>query len=121
MLYFFISFYAAVVFLRCFQMVFIPGGDFLMGTDDPGIPQDGEAPQRLVHVDSFYMDVLEVTNQQFQSFTKATGYVTEVSSNYFFKNWNVVFFFYMFSGNNLVFSPDFRQRNSETRLCLREF
>lgn len=59
------------------EMVFIPGGDFLMGTDDPGIPPDGEAPQRVVHVDSFYMDVLEVTNQQFQSFIKATGYVTE--------------------------------------------
>ncbi|XP_038143952.1 formylglycine-generating enzyme isoform X2 [Cyprinodon tularosa] len=59
------------------EMVFIPGGEFLMGTDSPGIPQDGEGPQRPVHVDSFYMDVLEVTNQQFQNFVKATGYVTE--------------------------------------------
>lgn len=59
------------------QMVRISGGDFLMGTDNPGIPADGEGPQRLVHVDSFYMDIQEVTNQQFQSFVGATGYVTE--------------------------------------------
>ncbi|XP_070814131.1 formylglycine-generating enzyme isoform X2 [Chaetodon trifascialis] len=59
------------------QMAFISGGEFLMGTDDPGIPADGEGPQRLVHVDSFYMDIQEVTNQQFQSFVNATGYITE--------------------------------------------
>lgn len=52
-----------------------------MGTDDPAIPADGEGPQRLVHVDSFYMDIQEVTNQQFQSFVNATGYITEVWIN----------------------------------------
>ncbi len=65
-------------FIRCIQMVLISGGEFLMGTDDPGIPADGEGPQRVVRVDSFYMDVQEVTNQQFQSFFNATGYITEV-------------------------------------------
>ncbi|KAM8914911.1 formylglycine-generating enzyme isoform 1-T1 [Spinachia spinachia] len=59
------------------QMVLIAGGPFWMGTDDPGIPPDGEGPRRLVHVDSFYMDIQEVTNQQFQSFVNATGYITE--------------------------------------------
>uniref|UniRef100_G3N6A8 Sulfatase modifying factor 1 n=1 Tax=Gasterosteus aculeatus TaxID=69293 RepID=G3N6A8_GASAC len=59
------------------QMVLIAGGPFWMGTDDPGIPPDGEGPRRLVHVDSFYMDTQEVTNQQFQSFVNATGYITE--------------------------------------------
>ncbi|KAG7494668.1 hypothetical protein JOB18_035374 [Solea senegalensis] len=59
------------------QMVLISGGEFLMGTDNPGIPADGEGPQRLVHVDSFYMDIQEVTHRQFQSFVSATGYVTE--------------------------------------------
>lgn len=62
-------------------MVLIPGGEFLMGTDKPSIPADGEGPQRLVHVDSFYMDIHEVTNQQFQTFVTDTGYVTEVSLN----------------------------------------
>lgn len=59
-------------------MVLVPGGAFLMGTDDPGIPADGESPQRLVYVDSFHMDTHEVTNRQFQMFVNATGYVTEV-------------------------------------------
>ncbi|KAM8757661.1 formylglycine-generating enzyme isoform 1-T1 [Acanthopagrus schlegelii] len=59
------------------QMVLISGGEFLMGTDDPGIPADGEGPQRPVYVDSFYMDVQEVTNHQFQSFVRASGYITE--------------------------------------------
>lgn len=59
-------------------MVLISGGEFLMGTDNPGIPPDGEGPQRLVHVDSFYMDIQEVTNRQFQSFVSSSGYVTEV-------------------------------------------
>jgi len=66
--------------MSCLQMVWISEGEFLMGTDNPGIPADGEGPQRLVHVDSFYMDILEVTNQQFQSFVSATGYITEVSN-----------------------------------------
>lgn len=59
-------------------MVLIPGREFLMGTDDPGIPADGEGPQRLVYVDSFYMDIHEVSNQQFQGFVNASGYITEV-------------------------------------------
>uniref|UniRef100_A0AAX7UI10 Sulfatase modifying factor 1 n=1 Tax=Astatotilapia calliptera TaxID=8154 RepID=A0AAX7UI10_ASTCA len=59
------------------QMVQISGGEFLMGTDNPGIPPDGEGPQRVVYVDSFNIDIHEVTNQQFQSFVLATGYVTE--------------------------------------------
>ncbi|KAG8007887.1 Sulfatase-modifying factor 1 [Nibea albiflora] len=63
--------------ISCLQMVLISGGQFLMGTDKPGIPADGEGPQRLVHVDSFYMDIQEVTNQQFESFVEASGYVTE--------------------------------------------
>ncbi|XP_072307606.1 formylglycine-generating enzyme [Eucyclogobius newberryi] len=59
------------------QMVLVPGGEFLMGTDSPGIPADGEGPQRPVHIDPFYMDVQEVTNRQFQSFVTATGYISE--------------------------------------------
>ncbi|XP_054639890.1 formylglycine-generating enzyme isoform X2 [Dunckerocampus dactyliophorus] len=62
------------------KMVLISGGEFLMGTDNPGIPADGEGPQRQVHVDSFYMDIQEVTNRQFQSFVNATGYVTEAET-----------------------------------------
>lgn len=69
-------------------MLLIHGGEFLMGTDNPGIPADGEGPQRLVYVESFYMDIHEVTNKQFQSFVNATGYITEVGreSAHTFKN-----------------------------------
>ena len=49
-----------------------------MGTDNPGIPPDGEGPQRSVNLETFYMDIHEVTNHQFKSFINATGYVTEV-------------------------------------------
>lgn len=59
------------------QMVLISGGEFLMGTDNPAIPADGEGPQRPVHVDSFYMDIQEVSVRQFESFVNATGYITE--------------------------------------------
>ncbi|XP_033939016.1 formylglycine-generating enzyme [Pseudochaenichthys georgianus] len=62
------------------QMVLISGGDFLMGTDNPAIPADGEGPQRPVHVDSFYMEIQEVTNQQFQGFVNATGFITEAEN-----------------------------------------
>uniref|UniRef100_A0A8C2L1T2 Sulfatase modifying factor 1 n=1 Tax=Cyprinus carpio TaxID=7962 RepID=A0A8C2L1T2_CYPCA len=58
-------------------LVLLQGGWFMMGTDDPGIPQDGEGPQRRVRLDPFYIEEHEVTNQQFQHFTNQTGYITE--------------------------------------------
>lgn len=60
-------------------MVPIPAGVFTMGTDDPQIKQDGEAPSRRVTVDAFYMDVYEVSNSDFEKFVNATGYLTEVT------------------------------------------
>lgn len=60
------------------QMVAIPGGVFTMGTDEPEIHQDGEGPARRVHVNSFYMDQYEVSNEEFERFVNSTGYVTEV-------------------------------------------
>ncbi|XP_074908734.1 formylglycine-generating enzyme isoform X2 [Buteo buteo] len=58
-------------------MVAIPGGVFTMGTDEPEIHQDGEGPARRVHVNSFYMDQYEVSNEEFERFVNSTGYVTE--------------------------------------------
>ena len=55
--------------------VWIPGGEFTMGTDsDLGWPD--EKPAHLVRVDGFWMDTTEVTNAQFRLFVGATGYVT---------------------------------------------
>src|SRR4029077_18003559 len=57
------------------DMVWVPGGEFTMGTDaDLGWPD--EKPAHRVRVDGFWMDETEVTNAQFRAFVEATGYVT---------------------------------------------
>jgi formylglycine-generating enzyme required for sulfatase activity len=64
-------------------MVWIPGGEFAMGSDDRGeslcsiggVTRDAQ-PIHRVHVDGFWMDKTEVTNEQFEKFAKATGYIT---------------------------------------------
>jgi formylglycine-generating enzyme required for sulfatase activity len=64
-------------------MVWICGGEFSMGSDEsgesfcslPGITRDSQ-PIHRVYVDGFWMDKTEVTNDAFEKFVKATGYVT---------------------------------------------
>lgn len=64
-------------------MVWIPGGEFSMGSNVEdeslcsikGVTKDA-APIHRVYVDGYYMDQTEVTNDQFEAFVKATGYVT---------------------------------------------
>ena len=53
-------------------MVWIPGGEFWMGSTAFADAQ----PVHRVYVDGFWMDKTEVTNEQFAKFVKATGYVT---------------------------------------------
>jgi formylglycine-generating enzyme required for sulfatase activity len=55
------------------QMVAIPSGTFLMGSDR-FYPE--EAPAHRVSVSGFAMDVTAVTNRQFARFVEATGHVT---------------------------------------------
>jgi formylglycine-generating enzyme required for sulfatase activity len=56
-------------------MVWIPGGTFQMGSDDPTFR--GEAlPIHTVTVHGFWMDPTEVTNEQYEQFVKETGYLT---------------------------------------------
>jgi formylglycine-generating enzyme required for sulfatase activity len=64
-------------------MVWIPGGEFSMGSDDPTASLCGgkdampdARPIHRVYVEGFWMDKTEVTNAQFEAFVKATGYVT---------------------------------------------
>ena len=64
-------------------MVWIPGGEFSMGSDDPRgrvcgghDPMPDARPIHRVFVDGFWMDKTEVTNAQFARFVSATGYVT---------------------------------------------
>ncbi len=56
-------------------MVWIPGGTFIMGTDEPDT-YDHERPAHQVQVAGFWMDETEVTNEQYQNFVAATGYIT---------------------------------------------
>jgi formylglycine-generating enzyme len=55
------------------HMVHIPGGTFLMGSND-FYPE--ERPVHRVAVDGFWMDEHPVTNAEFRRYVKATGYVT---------------------------------------------
>ena len=56
-------------------MVWVPGGEFTMGTDsDLGWAE--EKPAHRVRVDGFWMDETEVTNTQFRRFVESTGYLT---------------------------------------------
>lgn len=56
-------------------MVWIPGGDFWMGTDSKEAWAD-EQPAHKVRVDGFYIDETEVTNSSFRAFVEATSYIT---------------------------------------------
>jgi formylglycine-generating enzyme required for sulfatase activity len=56
-------------------MVWVPGGEFAMGTDGQ-IAWPDEKPAHRVRVDGFWMDETDVTNAQFSAFVEATGYVT---------------------------------------------
>lgn len=64
-------------------MVWIPGGEFSMGSLDPrgelcggNEPMEDARPIHRVYVDGFWMDRTEVTNAEFARFVAATGYVT---------------------------------------------
>jgi formylglycine-generating enzyme required for sulfatase activity len=65
-------------------MVWIPGGEFSMGAQDPPDKNDrvgmqateDSRPIHRVHVDGFWIDETEVTNEQFAAFVEATGYLT---------------------------------------------
>src|SRR5690242_17544261 len=55
------------------EMVFIPGGEFTMGSDHHYIE---EKPAHRVKVDGFWIDKTPVTNAEFRRFVKETGHVT---------------------------------------------
>ena len=56
-------------------MVWVPGGEFVMGANGE-TRQRNELPVHTVRVNGFFMDETEVTNAQFRAFVAATGYVT---------------------------------------------
>jgi formylglycine-generating enzyme len=67
-------------------MVWIPGGEFSMGAQDPPDMEHDQVgmlathdsrPVHRVYVDGFWMDKTDVTNGEFAKFVVATHYVTE--------------------------------------------
>lgn len=64
-----------VIVDRVKGMVWIPGGEFRMGSTD-ALARPDEQPVHRVRVGGFWMDQTEVTNGQFAEFVKATGYKT---------------------------------------------
>ncbi len=56
-------------------MVWIPGGEFTMGSNEDGV-SPAERPAHRVRVSGIWMDETDVTNAQFRRFVEATGYVT---------------------------------------------
>src|SRR5215212_5051339 len=70
-------------------MIALPGGRFLMGTDDgQGFPQDGEGPVRKITLDPFYIASYATTNAEFSTFVGETGYKTEAERF----GWSFVFY-----------------------------
>lgn len=56
----------------------IPAGTFWMGdSHGDGYAADGELPVHQVRLSTYFIDTKAVTNAQFASFAKATGYVTD--------------------------------------------
>ncbi|MGB0386616.1 MAG: SUMF1/EgtB/PvdO family nonheme iron enzyme [Ardenticatenaceae bacterium] len=45
--------------------VYVPAGDFLMGSTEAQMTQEAEQPQHTVYLDAFWIDQTEVTNQMY--------------------------------------------------------
>jgi len=67
-------------------MILINGGTFEMGADNSQARPD-EFPKHPVQVNSFWMDIHEVTNAQFKKFVEETGYITVAEKDV---DWNVL-------------------------------
>lgn len=67
-------------------MVWIEGGIFDMGADNEQGRRD-ELPKHQVKLSGFFMDVSEVTNQQFAEFVRKTGYITTAEKDV---NWEEI-------------------------------
>jgi formylglycine-generating enzyme required for sulfatase activity len=69
------------------DMVWIPGGEFEMGTLNAGEKNSEESPAHVVIVKGFWMDTTEITNAQFSQFAEATGYVTDAEKDFSAKDY----------------------------------
>lgn len=53
------------------EMVFVPAGEFIMGSHSGN---NNEQPEHKVFLDSFFIDIHEVTNAQFEKFVISSAY-----------------------------------------------
>jgi formylglycine-generating enzyme required for sulfatase activity len=86
------------------DIVRVPEGTFRMGSDKHYAE---EAPVHRVTVDAFWIDRTPVTNQQFEEFVKATGYVTFAEIRPDPKDYPGALPHMLYAGS-LVFSPPSR-------------
>jgi iron(II)-dependent oxidoreductase len=56
------------------EIVHIPGGPFVMGTDDRAVALDNERGAHEVDVPGFYLDATPVTNRRYLKFVEDGGY-----------------------------------------------
>lgn len=78
-------------------MVYIPAGEFIMGSDEVDASGKSEEfgfneplylpeqPKRKVHLNDYYIDKYEVTNADFKSYLKATGKFNSVQLETIYK------------------------------------
>jgi formylglycine-generating enzyme len=69
------------------ELVLVPGGRYVIGTDRPWIPADGEGPARVVELEPFRIAPCAVTVAEFATFVDATGFVTDAER----AGWSFVF------------------------------
>jgi eukaryotic-like serine/threonine-protein kinase len=62
-------------------MVFVPAGDFQMGTNEAGF--NNAQPKHVVSMDAFWIDSTDVTNTMFKMFIGETGYKTDAEKKTF--------------------------------------
>jgi formylglycine-generating enzyme required for sulfatase activity len=65
-------------------MVYIPAGEFLMGSDDG---RGNEKPVHKVYLDGYWLGKTEVTVKQFRSFVNEMKYKTEAEKDKDHRNW----------------------------------
>ena len=55
------------------RMVYVPAGEFIMGTNEDDVRAGFEKPQRTIYMDAYWIDQTLVTNAMFVKFLNKMG------------------------------------------------